>query len=1054
MKFLVRVSLILFLGYLSQLVAESRDVTNRLSGQAPMLNVRAPTFEQAVNIMRAAMIWTNGVPFDNGQPLSGSTSQEFQLTAFGCEATWGRHKVLFDADIASAQPIRVTMPDGKQVAFRPTFLVLANRATGEQLLIAEITNRIAQIIQPDRVIWTNAFDSPETDVQYYYTSSGVEQNVVFRENPLKSLSPEWKLGDVVIECWTEALFDTAPVTIESKSALIRAEKAVVVEDQDIGWDSMKIVAGGRAFSIGLNSKAGRGTEKENDVEQDSLPVSKIWTEIDEGGRKRTFIIETLDALGAKSKLDALKEERHASVTKPSSGRSEFLRHRASSAQLRRDGGQASTIPSNEPKVASSERRPIMVTLRQELDKPGFVLDFAIVNVIPVPPGIVSWWPGGGIALDAITNHNDGYLSNNVANVSGKIGQAFSFSNFTDYIKVPNAPSLNPTNELTIDAWVFLDRYGSNVALVAKDDVGSHRQYLLTVSPEGKFRAHIGCTNGTFYYIESTNSAATGVWTHVAMTYLASDSRLAIYVNGNPENTGTANGSTVTTSEPVFFGNQPRVWPYWWNFNWLGRLDEVDLFSRALSATEIKAIYDTGAAGKYNPNCISASTNVVAWWPAEENSYDIAGTNFAYPFNVPSYAAGAVRSTFSFDGVNDYFVASNAPALNPTNALTLEAWVYLNSWNPSVFPWGNYPIISKDGCDHDRQYLLAVSGNQKFRVHIGTTNSSCSQNFCYGDGRTTVQPGGWYHVAMTYDTAASKLILYVNGAEDLTLTNIIGPAISTPEPVFIGGAPHSCFPYYFPGLIDEPTIYNRALTATEISATYSAGSAGKCACYITNQFFSCVSPASISFTPVVLTNSIFCLGNSFSASVSTVSLNGTVRQTLQYSDCNTAYNDSSFAATVITNWFVLTDPGGSSVSSNSLAVTFNPSMAGIWNLTFNVIYSNAYSPCTDPITISYSTNISVVDVASLNVSGYGPVTDDGITRTYVVCQDPLLTNITVNAISNPNLAESNLPPCWTLVGGSGTSRVTRTVDVSQVGTNILSCSSAYTTFTNIIIVASL
>src|SRR5262249_28457728 len=160
--------------------------------------------------------------------------------------------------------------------------------------------------------------------------------------------------------------------------------------------------------------------------------------------------------------------------------------------------------------------------------------------------------------------------------------------------------------------------------------------------------------------------------------------------------------------------------------------------------------------------------IVAWWPAEGNSYDIAGTNFAYPFNGPSYAAGAVRSAFSFDGVSNYLVASNAPSLNPTNALTLEAWVYLNSWNPSVFPWGNYPIISKDGCDHDRQYLLTVSGNQNFRVAIGTVNSSCYQNFCYGDGRTTVQPGGWYHVAMTYDTATSKLILYVNGSEDLTL----------------------------------------------------------------------------------------------------------------------------------------------------------------------------------------------------------------------------------------------------------------------------------------------
>ena len=164
--------------------------------------------------------------------------------------------------------------------------------------------------------------------------------------------------------------------------------------------------------------------------------------------------------------------------------------------------------------------------------------------------------------------------------------------------------------------------------------------------------------------------------------------------------------------------------------------------------------------------------------------------------------------------------SNNPTagdLNPTNALTLEAWVYLNSFDN----W-HHPIISKDGCYFDRQYLLTVNNLQTFRFHIGT---ACG--FCYSDGATTVPVGAWTHVAMTYDSATQKLILYVNGVKDTEVPGITGPIISTTQPVFIGGTPQSCFPYYFPGIIDEPTIYNRALTATEISAIYSGGCAGKC-----------------------------------------------------------------------------------------------------------------------------------------------------------------------------------------------------------------------------------
>src|SRR5205085_285401 len=114
---------------------------------------------------------------------------------------------------------------------------------------------------------------------------------------------------------------------------------------------------------------------------------------------------------------------------------------------------------------------IQVTLKGETAKPGFVLDFAIVNVVPVPPEIISWWPAGGNALDAVTNHNDGTVHGTPTYSSGKVGQAFSFTHTTDYIQVSNSPSVNPTNAFTIDAWVYLTNSGGNQMLVGKDDQG-------------------------------------------------------------------------------------------------------------------------------------------------------------------------------------------------------------------------------------------------------------------------------------------------------------------------------------------------------------------------------------------------------------------------------------------------------------------------------------------------------------------------------------------------------------------------------------------------------
>ena len=89
----------------------------------------------------------------------------------------------------------------------------------------------------------------------------------------------------------------------------------------------------------------------------------------------------------------------------------------------------------------------------------------------------------------------------------------------------------------------------------------------------------------------------------------------------------------------------------------------------------------------------------------------------------------------------------------------------------------------------------------------------------------VQTNTWYHVAMTYDGTTFKL--YVNGVLDGQHA-ASGPIAINTEPVRLGGGSDSgCIPYNLNGLLDEPAIYNRALSSSEIAAIYNAGSAGKC-----------------------------------------------------------------------------------------------------------------------------------------------------------------------------------------------------------------------------------
>lgn len=75
--------------------------------------------------------------------------------------------------------------------------------------------------------------------------------------------------------------------------------------------------------------------------------------------------------------------------------------------------------------------------------------------IPPPPGLVSWWPGDGNALD-IVNENHGELWNGATFAPGKVDQAFSFDGIDDVVYAYPGAGINDLQELTIDAWVRLD----------------------------------------------------------------------------------------------------------------------------------------------------------------------------------------------------------------------------------------------------------------------------------------------------------------------------------------------------------------------------------------------------------------------------------------------------------------------------------------------------------------------------------------------------------------------------------------------------------------------
>ena len=149
---------------------------------------------------------------------------------------------------------------------------------------------------------------------------------------------------------------------------------------------------------------------------------------------------------------------------------------------------------------------------------------------------------------------------------------------------------------------------------------------------------------------------------------------------------------------------------------------------------------------------------------------------------------------SFDGVDDYI---NIPSVNPTEAITVSAWV--KSASDTGYS-GYRQIVSKYNA-----YILGTSGtggNQIcFIIHSGGT---WKEGSCY----VVPDPQEWHHFTGTYDKQTGEKNLYVDGILRDT-TNFVGSINSDEGPVNIGRR-EGYADYYFNGSVDEVYVYGRAL----------------------------------------------------------------------------------------------------------------------------------------------------------------------------------------------------------------------------------------------------
>src|SRR5665213_300280 len=317
------------------------------------------------------------------------------------------------------------------------------------------------------------------------------------------------------------------------------------------------------------------------------------------------------------------------------------------------------------------------------------------------------------------------------------------------------------------------------------------------------------------------------------------------------------------------------------------------------------------------NCDPSPSGLVSWWPAEGNATDIIGGSNGVVEPGVTFTAGMVGQCFSFDGVPGACVLNHStPSLTSIqNSFTMEFWAY---------PKAGIVMVPLNGplANHGQQFAIfpdygGLNAQAGAGVSVGTNGISVIESAPYylpSLLNYTNFLNGWVHVAVVY--VNKQPTLYVNGV------NVATGIASTRTFVYpskdFGGftaSPYNSYgPYY--GLLDEVSIYNRALIPAEIAAIYSAGSSGKCFAQ---------SPPLITVQPVSQTNWVGTLV------VFSVSASSTVPLSYQWFYGTNALNQQTNSTLILTNvqsgqsgsYSVLVSNGAGSTNSNPAMLIVNP-----------------------------------------------------------------------------------------------------------------------------------
>ena len=310
--------------------------------------------------------------------------------------------------------------------------------------------------------------------------------------------------------------------------------------------------------------------------------------------------------------------------------------------------------------------------------------------------------------------------------------------------------------------------------------------------------------------ETSETISLDTWNHILFTYnggaVENSSNSKIYINGTlatlGSDTGSATGSANTPNANHAIGVYNATSQYFFN----GSIDQVRLFSKALSSDEVSTlyaetacVYDATTTDNYYP-LADGDTDAVAYYKLDNSSEDYVGTNDGTDTNI-EYRFGRFGQAAVFNGTNSVI---DTNFTSNTGDFSCSLWSNITDDNTRS---ALFSLHSGSGATSTVLYSPLSGSDGRWYFNSKNTNAF------YG---TSIKFGQWQHVVLTYQQSNTTFTLYIDGVSVGTSVS----SIASGQKLLIGDVNTSGSSAAMKGLVDQVRIYSTALDSDQVAELYN------------------------------------------------------------------------------------------------------------------------------------------------------------------------------------------------------------------------------------------